>query len=151
MLLQATVGGKREGGRRKATNDHASPGVVPTSSSKSEDVRRDGKLPGVDAESHADLSEREVFVVDGEGKITTSGGLETGNHGPVSAGGRLTARGGTVLEMRRAPRFTVDGGSVAEVDASAGTFFEVADDGRAGFPNVLRIKVCRYQRVAIAV
>lgn len=92
--------------------------------------------------------DRDVFVVDGTGKITAAGGLETGARGHVVAGGRLAARGATVLEMRQARRYptgdrsTVDGGSsVVVVDASDGTFFEVSDDGRSGFPNELLIKV----------
>lgn len=69
------------------------------------------------------------------------------------------SRGTTILEQRRAVRQTdgapransdddEDGAesgdersSDVEVDASLGTFFEVPDDGRAGSPNILRIKV----------
>lgn len=91
---------------------------------------------------------QDVFVVDGTGKITAAGGLETGTRGHVVAGGRLEARGATVLEMRQARRYltgdgsaVVGGSSVVVVDASDGTFFEVSDDGRSGFPNELHIKV----------
>lgn len=91
---------------------------------------------------------QDVFVVDGMGKITAAGGLETGNHGHVVAGGRLAARGATVLEMRQARRYPTGDGSAVDVnssvvvvDASDGTFFEVSDDGRSGFPNELHIKV----------
>lgn len=67
--------------------------------------------------------------------------------------------GTTILEQRLAARLTEgaaransdgdeggaesgdEGSSGVEVDASLGTFFEVPDDGRAGSPNILRIKV----------
>ena len=96
----------------------------------------------------------EVFSVDGTGRVSAAGGLDTGAEGVVVAGGRLVSKGATVLEQRRAIR---DGGSVdadsggeggggggegVEVDADLGTFFEVPDDGIEGSANVLRIKVC---------
>lgn len=104
-------------------------------------------------------SGEEVFVVDGTGRVTATGGLETGPSGNLVAKGGLVSRGTTILEQRRAVRHTDsapradsdddgDGAesgdersSGVEVDASLGTFFEVPDDGRAGSPNILRIKV----------
>ncbi|CAN0082558.1 unnamed protein product, partial [Ectocarpus sp. 8 AP-2014] len=100
----------------------------------------------------------EVFVIDGTGRVTATGGLETGPSGNLVATGGLVSRGTTILEQRRAVRQTDgvpransdddeddtergdEGSSGVEVDASLGTFFEVPDDGRAGSPNILRIK-----------
>lgn len=77
-------------------------------------------------------------MVDGTGRVTAAGGLETHEGGHAVFGGKLTSKGPTVLERRRATR---DLQGVVEVDASVGTFFEVPDDGVAGSANVLRIKV----------
>ncbi|CAM9302579.1 unnamed protein product [Ectocarpus fasciculatus] len=100
----------------------------------------------------------EVFVVDGTGRVTATGGLETGPSGNLVAKGGLVSGGTTILEQRRAARLTEgaaransdgdeggaesgdEGSSGVEVDASLGTFFEVPDDGRAGSRNILRIK-----------
>ncbi|CAM9167242.1 unnamed protein product [Ectocarpus sp. 12 AP-2014] len=100
----------------------------------------------------------EVFVVDGTGRVTATGGLETGPSGDLVATAGLVSRGTTILEQRRAVRQTDgapransdddedgaesgdEGNNEVEVDASLGTFFEVPDDGRAGSPNILRIK-----------
>ena len=88
----------------------------------------------------------DVFFVDGTGRVTADGGLETGPIGSLVAKGGLVSEGATVLERKRAVRDGADpggdgeGGGV-EVDANLGTFFEVPDDGREGSANVLRIKV----------
>eukprot|EP00903_Cladosiphon_okamuranus_P017553 g16167.t1 len=102
----------------------------------------------------------DVFFVDGTGRVTAGGGLETGPIGTLVAKGGLVSEGSTVLERKRAARddsdFGASGGADArgggvwntedgegggvEVDASLGTFFEVPDDGRKGSANVLRIK-----------
>lgn len=113
-----------------------------------------------DEDSHGKNAE-DVFFVDGTGRVTAAGGLESGPVGTLVAKGGLVSEGSMVLERKRAVRagsgFSasggagVRGGSVwngedgegggVEVDASLGTFFEVPDDGREGSANVLRIKV----------
>lgn len=110
----------------------------------------------------AEGEDQDVFFVDGTGRVTAAGGLETGPAGRLTAKGGLVTEGSTVLGRRRATRREIDthalgvqvdgeanragaGGRVivgeVEVDASLGTFFEVPDDGREGSANILRIKV----------
>lgn len=49
--------------------------------------------------------EQEVFAVDGTGRVTATGGLETGKSGGgIVAGGGLVSSGKTVLERRQAIR-----------------------------------------------
>lgn len=118
--------------------------------------------------------QQEVFLVDGTGRVTAVGGLETGPSGNLVARGGLVSEGPTVLERRRAIRGgkaddaveakngrTGDGSDVGDrkggdpvvvVDASIGTFFEVPDDGLEGSPNELRIKVsCSPSDLVVAV
>lgn len=102
------------------------------------DDKKEGEVCGQNGE--------DVFFVDGTGRVTAAGGLETGPIGTLVAKGGLVSEGSTVLERKRAVRDVADpgedgeGGGV-EVDASLGTFFEVPDDGREGSANILRIKV----------
>lgn len=91
-------------------------------------------------------------MVDGTGRVSASGGLETGTTGNVVAGGGLVSKGKTVLEKQSATRVSYADGvggrggghgeaGGVEVDASLGTFFDLPDDGRKGSANVLSIKV----------
>lgn len=112
-----------------------------------------------------DQNGEDVFFVDGTGRVTAGGGLETGPIGNLVAKGGLVSEGSTVLERKRAVREDPDShrsggeggrgerawnseggeGGWVEVDANLGTFFEIPDDGREYSANNLRIKVrlCR--------
>lgn len=142
---QATVGGGGGGGGGGATSE-------------------DGAGTKLNDDNEGNIHQQtgeDVFFVDGTGRVTAGGGLETGPIGNLVAKGGLVSEGSTVLERKRAIRGGADpgasgqggdkGGRVwnteggegdeVEVDANLGTFFEVPDDGREGSANVLRIKV----------
>lgn len=105
--------------------------------------------------------DQEVFIVDGTGRVTAAGGVETGDGGDLVTGGGLVSKGKTVLARQRAVRDAGGvrggdgsggsdgggdgsdyGGGYVTLNADLGTFFEVPDDGRLGSANVVRIQVC---------